>query len=69
MADWEDHADIKRKAAERRAALRAQGKARAEQRNAIKACGGGGQMDEGVATPRVFRMPNGATPAIREPAE
>ena len=69
MADWEDHADIKHKAAERRAALRAQGKARAEQRNAIKACGGGGQMDEGVATPRVFRMPNGATPAIREPAE
>jgi len=69
MADWEDHADKKRKAAERREALRAQGKARAEERNAIKACGGGGQMRDEADAPRPFRMPNGATPGMREPAE
>ncbi|ATX64917.1 magnesium-protoporphyrin IX monomethyl ester anaerobic oxidative cyclase [Roseinatronobacter bogoriensis] len=69
MADWEDHADKKRKAAERREALRAQGKARAEERNAIKACGGGGQMEDEAQAPRPFRMPNGATPGLREPAE
>jgi anaerobic magnesium-protoporphyrin IX monomethyl ester cyclase len=69
MADWEDHADKKRKAQERREALRAQGKARAEERNAIKACGGGGQMDEDAPPARAFRMPNGAEATRREPAE
>ena len=69
LADWEDHADKKRKAAERREALRAQGKARAEERAALKACGGGGQLDDEAPAPRTFRMPNGATPALREPAE
>jgi len=70
LADWEDHADKKRKAAERREALRAQGKQRAQERLAVKACGGGGQIDDAEAeAPRTFRMPNGATPAVREPAE
>ena len=68
LADWEDHADKKRKAQERRDALRAQGKARAEERNAIKACGGGDQQMEDVA-PRSFKMPNGAVATRHEPAE
>jgi len=66
MADWEDHADKKRKAQERRDALRAQGKARAVERNAAKACGGGAQQMDGA---RSFKMPNGATATRTEPAE
>ena len=66
MADWQASADVKAKAEERRAALRAQGKERAAERSAVKACGGGtDQLD----APRQFRMPNGATPARAEPAE
>ncbi|MGY6705424.1 magnesium-protoporphyrin IX monomethyl ester anaerobic oxidative cyclase [Roseinatronobacter sp.] len=63
MADWQASADVKAKAEERRAALRAQGKERAAERNAIKACGGGTQqMEEGVGpSVRAFKMPNGAT--------
>ncbi len=56
MADWEAAADRSRKHKERQAALKAQGKARAEDRNAAKvsACGGGSeQMD-------AFRMPEEA---------
>ena len=43
MDDWEAAADRAARAAERRAAVKAQGKARAEERNAAKvmACGGG----------------------------
>jgi len=71
MADWDSTADIKRKAAERRDALREQGKARAEERNALKSCGGG-HLPLHDAIPggdRSFKMPNGATPSQREPAE
>ncbi len=54
MADWEASADRAAKAAERRAAVKAQMKDRAEERNAfrmpadagIKACGGGDQQME-----------------------
>ena len=66
MADWQASADVKAKAGERRAALRAQGKERAAERSAVKACGGGTQQ---LDAPRQFRMPNGATPARIEPAE
>jgi anaerobic magnesium-protoporphyrin IX monomethyl ester cyclase len=71
MADWDSTADIKRKAAERREAVREQGKARAEERNALKSCGGG-HLPLHDAIPggdRSFKMPNGATPTHREPAE
>jgi anaerobic magnesium-protoporphyrin IX monomethyl ester cyclase len=74
MADWEASADRAARAAERREAVRAQGKARAEERNAAaaaaKACGGGGQLDvmEAPDGPRAFRMPNGATPGRDRPA-
>jgi anaerobic magnesium-protoporphyrin IX monomethyl ester cyclase len=54
MADWEASADRAARAAERREAVRAQGKARAEERNAAKvmACGGGTfQMPEEAAAP------------------
>ena len=59
MADWEASADRVAKAQERREALRAQGKARAEDRNAAKvmACGGGDQQMEPV---KEFRMPSDA---------
>lgn len=43
MADWQASADIKRRADERRAALRAQGKARAATRSAAA------EKDPGVA--------------------
>jgi anaerobic magnesium-protoporphyrin IX monomethyl ester cyclase len=71
MADWDSTADIKRKAAERREAVREQGKARAEERNALKSCGGGHQQmhDTIPGGARPFKMPNGATPSQREPAE
>jgi anaerobic magnesium-protoporphyrin IX monomethyl ester cyclase len=56
MEDWEASADKAAKAAERRAAIRAQGKERAAERAAdfkmpngaqVKACGGGsGQMED-----------------------
>jgi len=57
MDDWEASADKAARAAERRAAVRAQGKERAVQRNAafkmpngaeVKACGGGSQQMEDV---------------------
>ena len=57
MADWEASADRAAKAAERREALRAQGKERAQARGngdaasgaaAVKACGGGEQQMEDV---------------------
>jgi anaerobic magnesium-protoporphyrin IX monomethyl ester cyclase len=71
MADWEASADRAARAAERREAVRAQGKARAVERSAaVKACGGGGQMDEGAAegavgcggsaAARAFRLPEAA---------
>ncbi len=78
MADWEAAADRAARAAERREALRAQGKARAAERAAqAKACGGGDQQlpDDEIASvegARAFRMPNGAQTAPsprREPAE
>ncbi|MEM7571060.1 MAG: magnesium-protoporphyrin IX monomethyl ester cyclase, partial [Pseudomonadota bacterium] len=56
-ADWEAAADRAAKAAERREALRAQGKARSDRRKmdamaqsnvAVKACGGGDQQMEDV---------------------
>ena len=73
-ADWEASADRAARAAERREAIRAQGKARAVERNAaVKACGGGDQQMSDCDTPersRSFRMPNGAEPgAVRTPAE
>ena len=60
VADWEAAADRAAKAKERREALRAQGKERAEERNAAKvmACGGGTEQMEDDGKP--FRMPNGA---------
>jgi anaerobic magnesium-protoporphyrin IX monomethyl ester cyclase len=71
MADWEASADRAARAAERREAVRAQGKARAVERSAaVKACGGGGQIDEGAAegavgcggsaAARAFRLPEAA---------
>jgi anaerobic magnesium-protoporphyrin IX monomethyl ester cyclase len=72
MADWDASADKAARAAERREAIRAQGKARAEERSAIKACGGGSQQMEDAAPERdrSFRMPNGAQPGMaQEPAE
>jgi anaerobic magnesium-protoporphyrin IX monomethyl ester cyclase len=71
MADWDSTADIKRKAAERREAVREQGKARAEERNALKSCGGGHLPlhDTIPGGERSFKMPNGANPSHREPAE
>jgi len=49
MADWEAAADRAARAAERREAVRAQGKARAEERAAeVRACGGGTQQMEEV---------------------
>jgi anaerobic magnesium-protoporphyrin IX monomethyl ester cyclase len=44
VADWEAAADRAARAAERRKALRVQGKARAEERAAVKACGGGAEQ-------------------------
>lgn len=41
MEDWEAAADRAARAAERRDAIRAQGKARAAEQGAVKACGGG----------------------------
>ena len=60
VADWEAAADRAAKSKERRAALRAQGKERAEERIATKvmACGGGTEQMGDDAKP--FRMPNGA---------
>lgn len=49
MADWEASADKAARAAERRAAIKAQGKARAEER--ALACGGGTQQMEEAAPP------------------
>ncbi len=50
MEDWQASADLAAKAAERRAALKAQGKERAKERMAVKACGGGDeQMAESLA--------------------
>jgi anaerobic magnesium-protoporphyrin IX monomethyl ester cyclase len=71
LADWDSTADIKRKAAERRDALRAQGKERAEERNALKSCGGGHLPlhDQIPGTQRAFKLPNGASSGINEPAE
>ncbi len=51
LDDWEAAADRSRKHKERQAAIRAQGKARAEERLAVKACGGGD-----------FQMPEEAQP-------
>ena len=57
MEDWEAAADRAARAQERREAIRAQGKARAVERNAafkmpngaeVKACGGGDQQMEGA---------------------
>ena len=73
MADWEAASDRAARVAERRAAIRAQGKERAGERAAaVKVCGGGGQIEEDAQdAPRPFRMPNGAMPdrAARTPAE
>jgi anaerobic magnesium-protoporphyrin IX monomethyl ester cyclase len=72
MADWDASADKAARAAERREAIRAQGKARAEERSALKACGGGTQQMDDAAPERdrPFRMPNGAQPGMaQEPAE
>lgn len=70
MADWEASADKAARAAERRAAIRAQGKARAEERNALRACGGGAQQMEDADQARPFRMPTDAQPGVaQEPAE
>jgi anaerobic magnesium-protoporphyrin IX monomethyl ester cyclase len=57
MADWEASADRAAKAKERRDALREQGKARAEDRDAaqVMACGGGNQQMQDDGKP--FRMP------------
>ncbi|WP_187429367.1 Anaerobic magnesium-protoporphyrin IX monomethyl ester cyclase [Roseobacter fucihabitans] len=62
MTDWEASADRAARAKERREALRAQGKARAEDRTAAKvmACGAG---DEQMPKNKPFCMPNGAVGA------
>jgi len=67
MADWEAAADRAAKAKERREALRAQGKARAEDRNAAKvmACGGGSEQ---MPEEKGFVMPEGASNDSRETA-
>ncbi len=67
MADWEAAADRAAKAKERREALRAQGKARAEDRNAAKvmACGGGSEQ---MPEEKGFVMPQGASNDSRETA-
>ncbi|WP_223423834.1 magnesium-protoporphyrin IX monomethyl ester anaerobic oxidative cyclase [Tateyamaria pelophila] len=59
IADWEAAADRAARAKERREAVRAQGKARAEERNAAKvmACGGGTEQMEDTAE---FRLPEDA---------
>lgn len=59
IADWEASADKAAKAKERREALRAQGKERAEERTAAKvmACGGG---DQQMPEDKSFRMPQEA---------
>jgi len=67
MADWESTADRAAKKRERQEAIRAQGKARAADREArepVRACGGGGQMDDFVIPERPVPLvlPNGATP-------
>jgi anaerobic magnesium-protoporphyrin IX monomethyl ester cyclase len=63
MADWEASADKARKAAERREALRAQGKARAAERNAgrepVMACGGGSEQMQDDVDQRPERLPQG----------
>lgn len=71
LADWDSTADKKRKAAERRDALRAQGKERADERNALKSCGGGHLPlhDQIPGTDRAFKLPNGATSGLNAPAE
>jgi anaerobic magnesium-protoporphyrin IX monomethyl ester cyclase len=56
MADWDASADKAARAAERRVAIKAQGKARAEERAEfaqVKACGGG-----------TFQMPEEAAPPV-----
>lgn len=70
MADWEASADKVRKAKERREALRAQGKERAEERNVAKvmACGGGTEQMTEAYEPKPFRVPNGARVARKEDA-
>jgi len=74
MADWEASADRARKARERREALREQGKARAEDREALKAavaakaCGGGeeqlseAELEAAQKTP--FSLPKDAERAL-----
>src|SRR6056297_1701011 len=74
MADWEASADRARKARERREALREQGKARAEDREALKAavaakaCGGGeeqlseAELEAAQKTP--FSVPDDAERAL-----
>jgi len=74
MADWEASADRARKARERREALREQGKARAEDREALKAavaakaCGGGeeqlseAELEAAQKTP--FSLPEDAERAL-----
>jgi anaerobic magnesium-protoporphyrin IX monomethyl ester cyclase len=70
MADWDASADKKRKAEERRAALRAQGKERGAERTMLKSCGGGDQqIEDNAPPPRQFKMPNGASTGVQEPAE
>ena len=75
MADWDASADKARRAAERREAIRAQGKERAEDRNAAKAfklpngaevsaCGGG--RDQLADTPMAC---GGGRQQMQEPAE
>ncbi|RVT85587.1 magnesium-protoporphyrin IX monomethyl ester anaerobic oxidative cyclase [Rhodobacteraceae bacterium CCMM004] len=52
MDDWQAAAERSRKVKERQAAIRAQGKARAAEMAAVKACGGGDrQMDDPAAAP------------------
>ena len=48
MADWEAMADRKRRAAERKASVRDQIKAKKTEMAAARACGGGGQMEEDI---------------------
>jgi anaerobic magnesium-protoporphyrin IX monomethyl ester cyclase len=55
MDDWEAAADRSRKVKERQAAIREQGKARAEERAAVMACGGGKQQMAEFAMPATAR--------------